>query len=167
MTPEELGRELREGDDDFLKRRRGIVGLSLLSVSCMGLIALYQMGLLKKVPEPPGFDAEKVHGSALGYSLFAVPDALLGLMSYGATAALAGMGPSDRAETHSWAPLAMGAKTLLDATLAAALLGIQPIKYRAFSFWAVISSGAAMSAAPLAWPEARAALRRLRGKQSE
>lgn len=166
MTPEELGRELREGEGDFLKRRRSIVGMGLLSMACMGLIALYQVGLLKKVPEPPGFDAEKVHGSALGYSFFATPDALLGLVSYAGTATLAAMGSPDRAETQPWVPLAMSAKAFSDAALAVALLVVQPIKYRAFSFWAVLSAGAALTTAPLSLPEARAAFRTLQEKKS-
>jgi hypothetical protein len=164
MTPEELGRELREGENDFLKRRRSIVGLGLFSMACMGLIALYQMGLLKKVPEPPGFNAEKVHGSALGYSFFATPDALLGLISYAGTAALAAMGSPDRAEMQPWMPLAMSAKALVDAALAAALLAVQPLKYRTFSFWAVLSAGAAFITASLSLPEAHAAFRTLKEK---
>lgn len=167
MTPEQLGRELREGEGDFLKRRRGIVGRCLFSAACMGLIALYQVGLMKQVPEPPGFDAEKVHGSAQGYRLFATPDALLGLMSYAGTAALAAMGPPDRAETQPWVPLAMSAKTFLDAALSSALLVVQPVKYRAFSFWAVLSAVASLTAAPLVLPEARAALRAMKGRSDD
>ncbi len=167
MTPEETGREWRDGDDDLLARRRQVVGLSLFSVSCMGLIALYQVGLLKKVPEPPGFDAEKVNGSAQGYSLLQTPDALLGLGSYAATAALAALGPPDRARTQPWSALAMGAKTLLDALLATTLLASQPVKYQAFSFWNVLSAGAVLASAWRALPESKAALRQIRGKQND
>jgi hypothetical protein len=167
MTPEELGEALREGEGDFLRRRRIVVGLNFISVFCLGLIALYQMGLLKKVPEPPGFDAEKVHGSAQGYSLLATPDSLLGIVSYAGTAALAAMGPPDRSESQPWVPLAMGAKTLLDGGLAAALLVAQPVKYRTFSFWAVLSALASLASVPIAWPEAVSALRRLQGRQPE
>ena len=162
MSPDQMGREWREGTGDFLDRRRKIVGLSLFSVGAMGLLGLYQVGLLRKVPEPPGFDAEKINGSAQGYALLATPDALLAVGSYAATAALAAMGPPDRAEATPLVPLAMGAKALLDAALASALLVSQPIKHKAFSFWNVLSAGAVLASAWLSWPEARAALHTVR-----
>lgn len=107
MSLEELSSDLREGSSRFLKHRRGIVGLSLFSAGVMGGIALYQMGILKKIPEPrwPKFNAEKVNGSAEAYSHFATPDALLGLVSYGLTACLAGAGAQSRWKTHLWIPL--------------------------------------------------------------
>jgi hypothetical protein len=73
VSPEELSADLREGSGRFLKNRRAIVGLSLFSAGVMGGIALYQMGILKRIPEPnwQGFDAEKVNGSAEAYSHFA------------------------------------------------------------------------------------------------
>jgi hypothetical protein len=161
MTAEELGREWRDSDDDFLGRRRKIVGLSLFSVAAMSLIALYQVGILRKVPEPPGFDAEKVNGSAQGYKLLATPDALLAIGSYAATAAIAAMGAPDRAISMPWISFAMGAKTLLDAALASVLLIVQPIKYRTFSFWNVLSAGTVLTSAVLALPEVKAALKQL------
>jgi hypothetical protein len=62
----ELGRDLRESSSEFMKKRRGVLGLSLASIASMGVIALYQTGILKHVPEPPlpGLDADKVNGSA-------------------------------------------------------------------------------------------------------
>ena len=74
----QLGRELRGGSSRFLKRRRNIVGLAFFSSAVLGGIALYQMGILKKLPGPRwrGFDAEKVNGSAEAYSILAIPDAL-------------------------------------------------------------------------------------------
>ncbi len=78
LTPEQLSADLREGSSTFLKHRRGIVGLSLFSAGVMGGIALYQMGILKKIPEPPlsRFDAERVNGSAEPYSHLATPDVI-------------------------------------------------------------------------------------------
>jgi hypothetical protein len=60
LSPDQLGRELRTGSGPFLKQRRNILGLSLFSSAVLGGIALYQMGILKKLPEPrAGFKAEK------------------------------------------------------------------------------------------------------------
>jgi uncharacterized membrane protein len=165
MTPEELGRELRDGSGTFLRRRRGIVGLSLFSVASMSLIALYQIGILKHVPEPslPGFDADKVNGSAQAYEILQTPDAVLAVGSYAATAALAAMGPPDRARTMPWVPLVMAVKTAFDAVLAVKLLIEQPTRYQTFCLWCLLSAGATLTTAPLAWPEARQAVRQLQG----
>ncbi len=164
MTPEELGEALREGGEPFLQKRRGIVGLALFNVVAMGAIALFQMGLLRRVPELPlpGADADKVNGSAQAYALLQTPDAVLAIGSYAATAA---MGPPDRAQTLPLAALGMGVKTLADAALAVKLLIEQPTKYRAYSAWCVCAALATLAAVPLALPEARAAWQEIGGKE--
>lgn len=161
LTPEQLSADLREGASKFLTNRRGILGLSLFSAGVMGGIGLYQMGVFKKIPEPPlpRLNAEKVNGSAEAYSHLATPDALLGLTSYGITACLAGAGGQNRWKTHPWIALGMAAKTILDAAMAGKLSVDQWTKYRALCFWCLLTSGATLAVLPLALPEARAALR--------
>ena len=53
MRADELSRELRNGSDGYLAKRRGIVALSLTASASMAVIALYQMGLIRHLPEPP------------------------------------------------------------------------------------------------------------------
>ena len=91
----ELRHDMRHGSSPFLTARRAIVGLSFFSGVILGGIGLFQMGIFKKIPEPklPGFDANKVNGSLEAYSMFATPDALLGMASYAATACLANQAP--------------------------------------------------------------------------
>lgn len=168
LSPEELGRELRDGSGEFLQRRRKIIGLTFFSSSVLGLIALYQMGVLKTLPSPrwPGFDAEKVHGSPQGYSILSTPDALLGLASYGVTACLAGMGSEDRWKTHRLIPIGMGLKVLADAVFAGKLTLQECTKIRAFSVWSLLTAGATFAVLPLAIPEAKAAIRQLMGRNA-
>ncbi len=49
----------------------------------MGVVAAYQNGLVRRLPEPPlpFFDAEQVDASGEAYALFRTPDAALGLVS--------------------------------------------------------------------------------------
>ncbi len=164
MTPEELSRALREGDEPFLQKRRWIVGLSLFNIVAMGAISLFQMGILKHVPEIhlPGEDADKINGSAQAYEILQTPDAVLAIGSYAATAALAAMGPPDRARTLPWAALGMGVKALADAAFSIKLLIDQPTKYKAYCSWCVTGALATLAVVPLALPEARAAWERLR-----
>ena len=159
MPPEELSRALREGNGTFLKARRWVVSLALFNIAAMGAISLFQIGILKHVPEVPlpGADADKINGSAQAYEILQMPDAFLAIGSYAATAALAAMGPPDRARTLPWVALGMGVKTLADAALAVRLLISQPTKFKTYSAWCVAGALAALATAPIAWPEARSA----------
>ncbi len=119
----------------------------------MGLIALYQTGIIKHLPEPPlrFFDADRIDASAEAYKRFATPDALLGLGSYAATAGLAAMGGRDRAR---WISLALAAKVGFDVANAVRLTVTQWRDYRAFCFWCLIAAGATFAMVPLVMPEA-------------
>jgi uncharacterized membrane protein len=147
-----------------LEQRRRVVGLSLVSVGAMGLIALYQMGIIKHLPEPPlpYLDADKVDASSEAYSYFATPDGTLGLASYATTLVLAAMGGQDRATKQPWIPLALMAKVVVDAAGAGKLTVDQWTKHGAFCSWCLLAAGATFATVPLAVPEARAALRHLR-----
>jgi len=163
MTPRELSKELRHGSGGFLTRRRAVVALSLANVASMGLIALYQVGIIAHVPEPPlpRFDADKVNGSADAYAILETPDAILGLGSYAVTMALAAMGPPGRAKTQPWIPLALAAKIVFDAGQAGRLSLNQLTKQQAFCLWCLLTTGATLATVPLVVPEARAALHAL------
>ena len=164
MKPARLSRQLRRGEGKFLQRRRGVVGLSLLSAGSMAVIGLYQVGILRHLPEPPlpGLDADRVDASAEAYSRFATPDAFLGLGNYAATAALAAMGGRDRARRSPLVPLAMSAKAVFDAGQAVRLFYQQWHRHRAFCSWCLLAAGASLAALPLTFPEAGRAWREMR-----
>ncbi len=160
MNPEVLGRELRLGTGGFLPQRRGIVGLALVATCSMGLISLYQMGIIKHLPELPlrGLDADKVDASAEAYSRFATPDGALGLGSYAVTLGLAAMGGKDRAREQPWIPLALAAKVAFDTSQAVRLFIDQRTKYHAWCFWSLLAASSTIAAVPLVIPEAYAAM---------
>ena len=166
MTPKQLSRQLREDEHDFLTKRRGIVACGLAAAGAMGVIALYQIGIIKHLPEPPlpGFDADKVDASEEAYSYLQTPDAFIGLGSYAATLGLAAMGPENRAQTQPWIPLALLAKTTADAVQAAKLTVDQWTRHKAFCFWCLLAAAATFTALPLAVPEALEAVDQLRKK---
>jgi uncharacterized membrane protein len=156
--------ELRTSDSAAMRRRRGVVGLSLLAASAMGVIGLYQTGLIRHIPEPglPGLDADKVDASPEAYSKLSTPDALLGLGSYAATAALAAMGGEDRGDRRPWIPLALAGKIGFDVVQASILTLDQWVKHRSFCSWCLLATAATLASAPLALPEAVRAVRSLR-----
>ncbi len=163
MTPAELGSSLRHGSGADMARRRAMIGASLAALGSLGVIALYQLGVIGSLPDPPlpGFDADKVHGSAEAYAILSTPDAMLGLGSYAATAALAAMGAPNRATTRPWIPLALAAKVAFDLAQASRLTLNEVTEQHALSAWSMITTGATLATAALVVPEARAAARGL------
>ena len=163
MKPEELSRQLRFGSEGYLSQRRGTVALALLASASMGLITLYQMGILRHLPEPPlpMLDADKVDASAEAYSRFSTPDGILGLGSYAMTAGLAAMGGQDRAKEQPWLPLALALKVAFDTSQAIRLFFDQKTRYHAFCFWCLLSAGTTLVTIPLVIPETYASLRQL------
>ncbi len=163
-----LSRQWRLGEGPFLTLRRWVVGLSMASVASMGLITLYQLGILKHLPEPPlpRLDADKVDASADAYAMFELPDGILGLGSYAATMALAAMGGQDRAQEQPWIPLALAAKVAFDTFQAGRLTPNQVNKQHAFCSWCLLAAVSTALTVPLVIPEAYAALRQLLGKTS-
>src|SRR5918996_6366919 len=93
-----------------MRRRRQVVCLSLASATAMGVVAAYQIGLLRHVPEPrlPMLDADKVDASAQAYEKLSTGDAFLGFVSYGVTMLLAAIGGSRQHEKPPLLPAAFG-----------------------------------------------------------
>lgn len=164
---ERLSKELRRGSNEYLERRRKMVGLSMVSIGSMGLITLYQMGIIRHLPEPPlpKLNADKVDAAGEAFEKLAMPDAALGLVSYAITLALAAAGGQDRARDAPLIPLALAGKAAVDASQAAKLTWDQWAKHRAFCSWCLLAAGATFAVLPLAVPEAREALREINGSE--
>jgi hypothetical protein len=165
LTGQKLGDELRDGTGDFLCCRRVAASLAVVSIASLGVVALYQLGIFRRLPEPPfpGLNAEKVNGSAEAYALLCTPDAVLGLGSYAATLGLAAMGGANRARTTPWIPLALAAKAGLDALQAAALTRKSWVHYRALSLYSLVTALATFLTLLAVVPEATAAWRKFAG----
>lgn len=160
---ERVSDDLRRHSGALLDRRRRVAALSLVAAGAMGGVAAYQNGLVRWLPEPPVgvFDAEKVDASGEAYALLRTPDASLGLMSYGATLALAGMGTRQRCVDTPLLPLVLAGKVLLDALGGLYLTAEQATKHRRFCSWCLVASVASVAMVPQVLPEARLALSQL------
>jgi hypothetical protein len=73
------------------------------------LIALYQSGVIRHIPEPPlpALDADRVDASAEAFERFEVGDAFLGFVSYGVTKAFCFWCLVAATATFATAPLAI------------------------------------------------------------
>lgn len=159
-APAALSRQLRYGQGRLITHRRVGVAMSLVSAACMGLIALYQMGLIRQVPEPrwPGLDADRIHGSDQAYAILRTPDGVLGFGSFALSLMLAAAGGLDRTTRSPWLPLAWSAKAIGDALMALKLTLDEAFRYRTFSLWALLATGATLATVPMALIEAAAAM---------
>ena len=169
MDPTRLSHELRQGQSPDLTRRRWVLGLSLLSAAMGQVVALYQMGLVKRLPDPPGrlrrvFDATKVDASDYAYKRLNMPDAPMMITTYGVTAMLASAGGEARARDVPWLPIALAAKTLYDSATALRLGQEEWRDNRALCEYCQVATVASLASLALALPEAVRATRHLLGR---
>lgn len=164
MNPTQLSRELRETSTPDLRRRRWIVGLSLVGAAMGQIVSLYQTGIIRHLPDPPvgPFDADKVDASNYAYKRLRTPDGLMMTASYALTAWLAGADAGDRAARNPLLPLAMGAKIAGDIAVAAKLAQEEWGENKALCAYCQLATVCSVASAVLAAPEVMRAGRALR-----
>ena len=126
-----------EKDENCLEARPD----TLLPVAC-GLalatlvpVALRQLQIIEHLPDPASaiFDSDAITGSKQAHP-FGVPDAVLGLGSYGATLALALMARRAKGQ-RGMASSLLGAKLLVDGSAAAFNSVRQVVSFRKLCSW--------------------------------
>ena len=165
----DLAISLRQGSSDHIRRRRTITKLLIFASANLAVVALYQIGVLRKLRQPrwQNFDAGKVNGSSQAYSFLSTPDGFLGLASYSATACLVAAGPETRWRDNPLLAICMTAKLFGDAAYAGKLTLDEINRYKCFSVWSLGAAAATFAALPLAFPECKAAFRWLRSSGPE
>jgi len=163
LTPARLSRELRLGTGEDLRRRRIGMVLSLAGAAIGGVVAAYQTGVLRRLPDIlPGaiFDAEKVDASDYAYEHLQMPDGPQMLVNYGLTAALIAAGGKRRAQEAPALPMAAAGKAAFDFILCVALARKEWAQNGKFCSWCQVAT--ALSALTLAatMPEAVKAVRK-------
>lgn len=159
--PQALREDLQYRRTGVLRRRRAIVALSLLGLTSMALVTLYQMGLVRHLPDPPfrRFHSDKVNASFSAYQ-YGVPDAMLSLATHTANIVMAGLGSGARARRTPWIPILAAGKAAADAGLAAKYLTLHmPLVERSWCGYAIIDALIRVGAFVLALPEAVEAVR--------
>lgn len=162
----EVGRlrhELRESETPDLWRRRAIIGLSLLGMTAMTAVSLFQIGIVKHLPDPPleSFDSDKVNSSDTAYML-GVPDGTLSLASLAANVPLAAFGGVERARETPLVPLFAAGKATIEAAVAGWYFYQMPTKEKAWCGYCIVGALCNVGIAVLTLPEAKKALTVLR-----
>ncbi len=164
-NPQQLRAELQQNHDNDLRRRRAIVGLSLIGMAALGTVSLFQTGILKHLPDPPlpGFDSDKVNSSDTAYAL-GVPDGTLSVASLAANLPLAAFGGANRATKQPLVPLVAAGKAVTEAAVAAWYFAQMPLKEKAWCVYCIVGALANVGIAALCLPEAKTALATMRGE---
>lgn len=162
-NPQQLRRELQEGQSDNLRLRRGIIGLSLIGMGAMAAVSLLQTGLVKHLPDPPldGFNSDKVNSSNTAYML-GVPDGPVSLGSLAVNIPIAAYGGINRAQERPWIPLFAAGKAAIEAAIASWYFYQMPAKEKAWCGYCITGALANIGIFALTLPEAREALANLR-----
>lgn len=164
--PRQLRRELQSGETEGLRRRRAIIGLSLVGMAAMGAVSLLQTGIVKHLPDPPlpNFDSDKVNSSDVAYML-GVPDGTVSLASLAANIPLAAYGGGNRAAEAPWVPLFAAGKAAVEAVIAGWYFYQMPAREKAWCGYCVAGALANFGVFALTLPEAKEALSSLRERQ--
>ncbi len=162
---QQLRKELQDGKSKGLKKRRGIIALSLLGMGAMTAVTLLQTGIVKHLPDPPlpNFDSDKVNSSDTAYAL-GVPDGALSLASLAANIPIAAFGGENRAETIPLVPLAAAAKSTVVAVVAGWYFYQMPAKQGKWCGYCIVGAVANIGIAALSLPEAKKAWENLTEK---
>jgi len=162
-SPQQLRRELQHGETDDLRRRRAIIGLSLIGMASMAAVSLLQTGIVKHLPDPPlrSFDSDKVNASDTAYQL-GVPDGTLSLASLAANVPLAAFGGAERAGEQPLVPLVAAGKAAVEAVIAGWYFYQMPAKEKKWCGYCIVGALANFGIFALTLPEAKKALTQLR-----
>ena len=160
--PQQLRKELQNSEKSDVNLRRAVIGLSLLGIGAMTAVSLFQTGIVKHLPDPPidGFDSDKVNSSDTAYAL-GVPDGTLSLASLAANIPLAAFGGENRAQEQPLIPLAIAAKSTVEAAVAGWYFYQMPTKEKAWCGYCILGAAANFGIAALTLKEAKRAWKNL------
>lgn len=155
LNPPELREQLQKNRSKSLKRRRAIIGLSLLGMGAMTAVTLLQTGIIKHLPDPPidGFDSDKVNSSETAYAL-GTPDGTLSLASLAANIPIAAFGGENRAEEQPIVPILAAGKSVVEAVAASWYFYQMPTKQKAWCGYCIVGALANFGIAAVSLPEA-------------
>lgn len=125
LEPEQLRHQLQTDRGAMMRRRRGIVGVSLVGIVAMSAVSLLQTGIVRHLPDPPTrrpkFRSDKVNCSREAYG-YGMPDGPLTVALHAANLALATAGPPDRARHRPLLPVFASLLSGMQAAVAAKYL---------------------------------------------
>lgn len=154
-SPQRLRQELRHGSGAALRRRRAVIGLSLVGIASMAAVSLFQTGVLRHLPDLPldAFDSDRVTSSDAAFA-YPAPDGTLALAIGAGNIVLAAMGGAGRAEDTPWIPLTAAGLAGAAAAVGAWSLVRRMPREGVWCSWCILDALANLGAFLLVLPEA-------------
>ncbi|MGE3280077.1 MAG: vitamin K epoxide reductase family protein [Alphaproteobacteria bacterium] len=162
-TPETLREQIQLDIGRYMRLRRATVAVTLLGIGSMALTTLLQMGIVRRLPDPPcgNFDTKKVNSSDEAYS-YGGPDSPINILAHSVNLVLASTGGADRAREHPWLPILAAAMELPQTIIAAKYLFYQmPCVDKAWCPYCITDALTHFATLGLVLPEAIEAVRNL------
>jgi len=159
LRPSEVRREIRDSTSDGMRRRRMIIGLSLVGLGTAAAATLLQTGIVRHLPDPPigNFNADKVITSDEAY-IFGIPDATIALAGLALNVPIAAYGSRNRASEQPYVPILAATKAALEAAAAAWYFYQMPTKEKAWCAYCIAGAAVYFSIFALMVPEAADAI---------
>jgi uncharacterized membrane protein len=164
-TPDRLRRRMQTDESRNMRLRRATVAVSLAGIATMAATTLLQMGVVKRLPDPPvgGFDTRKVNLSDEAFS-YGGPDSPINILAHALNIVAAATGGPDRTRRHPWLPLLAAALETPQSLIAAKYLFYQmPYVDKAWCPYCILDALAHFATLGLVLPEAVEAARELLG----
>jgi hypothetical protein len=139
-----------------LRRRAGLAVLAGTGFAIALYLTLYQLGLYDTVWDP------WMDSPAVLDLTEPVPDAVAGVLAYGAELFLLAVGGPERWRTHPWICLALGAILVSGAIVSIGLIVVQPAVAGAWCLLCLVSAALSLALFALGIEEARAAWQHVR-----
>lgn len=163
LEPQQLRSAIQDSRDREMRLRRAIFAVSMLGITSMAAVSLYQLGAIRHLPDPktrrPHFHSDKVNASdeAFGYGM---PDGPLTIAAHAANIVLAASGPPDRGRHRPWLPWLAALLSAAQASVAAKyLFYTMPKVDRAWCPYCILDALTHFATFALSLPEALRVLR--------
>lgn len=154
---------LRDSDTPEVRLRRAVIGASLIGMAAMGVVALFQGGLIRHLKDPPlkDFRSDAVNSSDTAYG-WGIPDSPLSMAAHAASIALATLGAEDRSQRQPWVPLAASAAAAPAALTSAQYLFYEmPVREKGWCPYCIVDALAHIAVLGFTFWESKKALSRL------
>ena len=163
LEPGAVRAELRDGRSPSLARRRVVGLLAAVGLVDFAVITLYQIGLIRRLPDLPGrvFDSNRVNASAKAYER-GLPDGATGALGYAVVLALASAGGSRRSGRSPLLDLALGGVVAASAATAAGYLWNMAREQEKACAYCIVGAALNFAMLPLVAPDVRDAVEELR-----